>query len=283
MTTELEEQYPLFEPDVLAELKAKKKTRKPWLDYTPKSAEKIIQVLSYGGGVQTFAMLVAIEQGYLPKPDLIVFADPGREDSETYRHIEEVAKPLVAKLGITYHEVKRGIKGDGRDIYQYHWDKQLTPIWPTCTMEFKIRPIQRLLTSLYKIVPGVHTFDSWIGITTDESQRTTPSGVAYIRKVFPFLDLGWNRERCIYETLKAGYRVPPKSGCDICCHKDWEYLYTAANNWFQSALALEEHAAIERPRTSLPQYGRNLRSIALQPRFNVKEFQDSCGTGYCHV
>lgn len=260
---------------------------RPWIDFIPPSAEKITNVLSYGGGKQTFAMLVLIEQDKLPKPDLIIFADTGREDKETYRHMREVALPLVQRLGVPYYSVRREVKGDTRDIYQYHWDNHITPIWPTCTTEFKLRPIKRKLGELFEIVPGLHQFDSWIGITTDEAHRSdSVSDVCYIRKIYPLLELGLSRQGCIDLIEAAGYPVPPKSGCDICPHKDWELMYTAQPEWFQSALALEENAATVRPKTRLPEHGRGLRMIVLQPKLEYngsKLFDDVCSTGYCQV
>lgn len=42
------------------------------------------QVLSYGGGVQTVAMVALVLQGRLPRPDMIVIADTSREKQSTW-------------------------------------------------------------------------------------------------------------------------------------------------------------------------------------------------------
>ena len=111
--------------------------------------------------------------------------------------MRDYALPLIERLGIPYYQVKREINGDTRDIYQYHWDEQITPIWPTCTTEFKLRAINRKLQEMLDIQPGVHSVDSWIGITTDEAHRTTPSINAYTRKIFPLIELGLSRQDCV--------------------------------------------------------------------------------------
>lgn len=263
---------------------SKPKEPKPWVDFTPPSADKVIQVLSYGGGVQTFALLVLVEQGRIPKPDLIIFADTGREKRQTYQHMRNYALPIVERLGVSYYSVRREVNGDDRDIWDYHYDQHLTPIWPTCTTEFKLRPIKRRLNELFDIKPGVHLFDSWIGISTDEAHRDSPSDVAYIRKVFPLLELGISREGCKAAILAAGYPVPPKSGCDICPHQKWEKLYTTDPETFQTGLTLETHAAERKPDVRLTEHGRGLRQIALQPKFKWVEYEDdACSTGYCQV
>jgi hypothetical protein len=66
------------------------------------------RVLSYGGGLDSFAALVAAIQDGAP-PDLVVFIDvtdpeqldPG-EWPGTYMHIREVVIPLCAKHGIEF-------------------------------------------------------------------------------------------------------------------------------------------------------------------------------------
>ena len=60
--------------------------------------------LSYGAGMQTFALLVMAEQGEI-QIDEVVFADTGGEHPETYAHIEKVAKPICNRMGIPFMTV----------------------------------------------------------------------------------------------------------------------------------------------------------------------------------
>ncbi|MEM0134499.1 MAG: hypothetical protein QXU18_04635 [Thermoplasmatales archaeon] len=57
--------------------------------------------LSYGAGMQTFALLVMAEHGDL-KIDEVVFADTGAEHPETYEHINTIAKPICNRIGIPF-------------------------------------------------------------------------------------------------------------------------------------------------------------------------------------
>ena len=61
--------------------------------------------LSYGAGMQTFALLVMAEQGEI-QIDEVVFADTGAEHPETYQHIEKVAKPICERIGIPFTTVR---------------------------------------------------------------------------------------------------------------------------------------------------------------------------------
>ena len=53
--------------------------------------EEPLEVLSFGGGVQSTAMLLMVHEGILPRPDVVMFADTGSELPETIEHIEKNA------------------------------------------------------------------------------------------------------------------------------------------------------------------------------------------------
>ena len=77
--------------------------------------EQPLEVLSYGGGTQSTAMLVLIKQGKLPKPDLVLHADTGSELPETVAFIEE-AKKLCESIDLPFHIV-RSHRGALHDDY----------------------------------------------------------------------------------------------------------------------------------------------------------------------
>lgn len=251
-----------------------------WVDFIPPSEVKIIQVVSYGAGKQTAAMLVLIEQGVLPKPDLILFADTQQEKPQTYDHIEQFAKPICERIGVEFVRVTHG------DLYQYCWSREVMPNPPMCTKDFKINLMNGYLKTRYNLNNGVHGVDSWIGITTDESHRNTPSHIAYAKKTFPLLDLNLSRNDCIELTKSAGYPVPVKSGCLICPNENWEKVYFDDPGRFEYGLNLERHAQRFKPYRNhrLPEFGRGLRSIKLNPKIKLFEYEDdSCNAGYCGV
>lgn len=57
--------------------------------------------LSYGAGMQTFALLVMAEQGEI-EVDEVIFADTGAEHPQTYKHIETVVKPICNKINVPF-------------------------------------------------------------------------------------------------------------------------------------------------------------------------------------
>ncbi|EQB64443.1 MAG: Tiorf63 protein [Thermoplasmatales archaeon I-plasma] len=62
--------------------------------------------LSYGGGVQTFCLLLLAEEGKISRLDELVFADTGAEHPETYEHLEKVVKPICKKMKIKFVTVR---------------------------------------------------------------------------------------------------------------------------------------------------------------------------------
>lgn len=61
-----------------------------------------IVIWAWGGGVQTIALLCLIAKGELPKPELAIMADTGRERASTWRYHEQYALPLLKKLDISF-------------------------------------------------------------------------------------------------------------------------------------------------------------------------------------
>ena len=58
------------------------------------------KIWSYGGGKQSAAIAALILQDRLPKPDLIVMADTGRERSSTWRYLDGVIGPSLDQVGL---------------------------------------------------------------------------------------------------------------------------------------------------------------------------------------
>ena len=64
---------------------------------------KPVEILSYGGGMQTIAMCVLVAQGKLPRPDYVIAADTGREVPSTWEYAREHAAPLLSRIGLDLH------------------------------------------------------------------------------------------------------------------------------------------------------------------------------------
>ena len=207
--------------------------------------EAPLEVLSYGGGTQSTAMLLMIAQEKLPRPDLIIHADTGSELPETVEFIE-VAKEyaeLVLKIPFAIAKSHRG------KLHEDYYRIGTIPIIGarSCTDNFKILPQRRLMRLIVGRRRGKVLARCWLGITTDEARRKPthrdPRAPKWVDLWFPLLDHHpTSREECISMNSDHGWEVA-KSGCFMCCYQgssSWKRLKRDHPDLFQIAIELEE-------------------------------------------
>jgi len=190
-------------------------------------------VLSYGGGVNTSALMVLLVQKKMPF-DVAVFADTVAELPETYSYLK-VARDYLDKNGVEL-KVVRSKTGS---LYDTCKRRGVVPskIWRWSTRDYKITPIHAFYRSL-----GTQIIE-YLGIAYDEIERMKPSREHYITSKFPLVDFKMTREDCIKVIKEADLPIPVKSGCFFCPFQDiprWRELYVKHNDLFLKAMELEE-------------------------------------------
>lgn len=256
----------------------------------------MLKVLSYGGGVQTFAMLVMIEKGLIPRPDLIIHADTKAEYPETEIHIEEVAKPLCKKLSIPWITV---VEGEG--IIEGYKKNNSIPIagFRSCTFNFKIKPIHKALREILgdKKINGVASVECWIGISTDESRREVKrenQSPKWVLQKYPLLELNYSRGQLIQIIEESHYEMPIKSGCFMCPYsgmKGFIKLKKQKPALFEIALEMENNYFKARPeRNHGFIQGLKLKDINAMPSLfsfedldKIQNDQRECESGGCFL
>lgn len=221
-----------------------------------------IRTISYGGGVQSTALIVLAAQGKIQpimggELTAALFANTG-DDSEhpaTLRFVRELMVQWAADRGITIHELNRRTKdGEIETLWgrATHPDKRSLPI-PVrlsngapasrhCTVDFKIKVLQKWLrqNGATKDDPAVVA----VGISTDEYQRANnKSDAAIEQRVFPLLELGLSRGDCMNIISDAGLPIPPKSSCFFCpwhTTLTWQEMRRDEPELFEKAAQLEE-------------------------------------------
>jgi len=220
-----------------------------------------LQVLSFGGGVQSTAMLLFIKDGLLPQPDIIIHADTGAEMPETIKHIEDWVIPFCESLGIPFQIVKshRGT------IYDDYYAKGAIPIMGmrSCTDNFKIAPQRRAIRRIVGNGGGKLLAECWLGITTDEERRRTESNVKWCGITYPLLDdYRVSRQDCLNRLEEEGLDII-KSGCYHCPYAGSSFYFDLRENHpdlFTKALELESNAE----KRVLERVGKPLRMGLLQ-------------------
>lgn len=222
-------------------------------------------ILSFGGGVNTVALMAMLIQDGAPL-DAAVFADTGGEVPETYESVK-TAREYLEKHGIPLIVVKA--RPRQTDLYETALRRRVIPSvqWRWCTRDFKVNPIHKFYSQL-----GVHVYQ-YMGIAFDEIHRMKDSREDHITNLYPLIDKRITRQGCIDMIAEAGLPVPEKSGCYFCPFNStdrWRYLLDRHPYLFEKAIALEENSKHfprqrltdqvfrERDRVTLREYRRRL-------------------------
>jgi hypothetical protein len=205
-------------------------------------------IWSFGGGTQSIAIAVLIEQGRLPKPAHVIFADTGREASETMEYFEANVKPIFDRCGLTLEVASHDLATV--DLYS-NKGQLLMPVFTEggaldtfCSNEWKKRVISRHLRSIgYGPKTPVR---SWIGISRDEIGRAKQNDVAWNENYYPLLfgiSPAFSRSDCVNLIKAYGMPDPPKSSCWMCPYRrnaQWRRLRDHYPADFAKAIALDE-------------------------------------------
>lgn len=218
-----------------------------------------LRVFSFGGGVQSTAVLVLAARKQV-QYDALLFANVGddSENPETLEYVNEVAWPYAERHGIRLEQVQKIRRDKSLDtlldmVYRNLRSLTIPVKFQTrdgkrgrsrrsCTTDFKIKPIAKWLrhhgaTALNPATVG-------LGISTDEFQRArTDSGLDYEILEYPLLDRRLSRSDCRSIITSAGLAIPPKSACWFCPFKspaNWQRLRQTDPARFSAAVDLEQ-------------------------------------------
>jgi 3'-phosphoadenosine 5'-phosphosulfate sulfotransferase (PAPS reductase)/FAD synthetase len=210
-------------------------------------------VVSYGGGTNSTALLIAMHlKGIVP--DKIIFADTGNEHPETYRFIErfddwlesvgfpritvvryeiQTARPrnkswktFVVKGGVSWSILPWNVlENTIRQNYLYESLGEESLILQGlpdkaygrggCSMKWKVEPINKYLKEAY----GDIKVRSFVGIHAGEKQRMlTAKGDIKEREglEYPLIEWGLNQNHCNALCQWALGETPKKSSCWFC-------------------------------------------------------------------
>lgn len=214
-----------------------------------------MRVISYGGGVQSTALIVLAAHGKIGPVTDAIFANVG-DDSEhpaTLRYVREVMRPWAEARGILVREVQRQrrdgtpvtlmglLQSSRRSIDIPVRMANGAPGNRNCTSEFKIKVLGKWL----KQHAGANTapVTTLIGISWDEVERVgrrrdNPWEVVE----YPLIDLRLSRHDCKRIIVDAGLPVPGKSSCWFCPFfrpTTWARMRRDEPALFDQAAALE--------------------------------------------
>jgi hypothetical protein len=222
-------------------------------------------VVSYGGGVNSTAMLVGFhERGQ--RPDLILFSDTGGEKPETYSHMK-VVDEWLASIGwpkITVVSVADNPNAVAKTLEESCLSLGFLPSivygFKKCSQRWKADPQRRFLNKWQMYIDAKKAGASVtqaIGYDAGEVHRSLV-GEDYVTFSFPLREWNWGRKECVEAITRAGLPVPVKSACFFCpSSKKGEILKLRREhpNLFDRAVAMERNA--QSNNTSVKGLGRH--------------------------
>ncbi|WUH01926.1 phosphoadenosine phosphosulfate reductase [Streptomyces violaceus] len=268
-------------------------------------SDRPMRVISYGGGVQSTALLVLAVQREIDFSTFL-FANVG-DDSEhpaTLAYIRDIAVPYASGAGLDIHELKRRRRDGTTETLMERLNRPGTRSIPipvrmangapgrrNCTADFKIKVIGRWLRD-HGATPD-HPAVVGIGISLDEIHRANRRrSEAYEEVEYPLLDLGLRRSDCERIIATAGLPVPPKSSCFFCPFRTvdaWRHQRRHEPELFAVSMRLEEtinerRTALGRDAVYLTRYGRPLAQAIPEDGSadgTVDEADGICDSGWC--
>ena len=226
-----------------------------------KSTELV--VVSYGGGVNSTAMLIGMQaRGQVP--DAILFADTGAEFPETIDYVEAFSGWLMrhGMPAITTVRYKSKHVTLEQECINNGTLPGLAFGFKGCSVKWKRQPMDKWVkTGAREAFERGGKIHRLIGIDADEQHRgknlIDPHLYQYHR---PLIEWWWGREECETEILAAGLCLPRKSACFFCPAAKKEEVRTLARerrDLFDRAVALELNAKERGGLKQIKGLGRN--------------------------
>ena len=216
-----------------------------------------MRVFSFGGGVQSMAVMILSAQQKLPYTDF-VFANVGddSENPQSIAYIRDVAEPYASEHGMRIHHVRRQ-KRDGSHVTIFEdamadngnisipvYLANGGPASRNCTSKWKVSVIEKWMRHNAGATK-TNRQSLGVGISADESHRMRtddPEKEPYVYKEYPLVDLRMTRAMCQKLIYDAGLPLTPKSSCFFCPYKrksEWATLRSEQPHLFSLAEQLE--------------------------------------------
>lgn len=266
-----------------------------------------IHILSLGAGVQSSTLALMAAAGEItPMPACAVFADTQAEPASVYKWLDWLEKQLpfpvhrVTKGNLAARELLTFKSKKSGKVYR----KSGIPAFidgyglltRKCTSDFKIVPIIKKVRELGAVPRGCKEIRviQWIGISREEAHRMKPARDKWIQHIWPLVERGITRQKCLEWMAANKFPVPPRSACVFCpYHNDveWMRLRDREPEEFKKAIefekALQAAARLDTVAKGLPFLHRSCVPIdrvifAKDDEFQLSMFGNEC-EGMCGV
>ena len=216
-----------------------------------------MNIVSYGGGVNSYSMLIGLYRHKIPI-DYILFADTGAEFPHIYQAMDAM-NIWLAEHELPEITVVRNVDRFGNRLSletECLRSKSLPSIaygYKKCSQKHKIGPQDKFCNNnaqCREIWQAGGKVNKYLGLDAGEQKRHEKA-LEYdakdkkYHKVYPLIEWGWDREKCIEVIQQEGLTPPGKSSCFFCPNMKREEivrLKTEYPDLFQRVVALEQNA-----------------------------------------
>lgn len=269
--------------------------------------KKQVTVLSLGGGVQSTALAVMLEDGMegYPKPDFAVFADTQSEPPNVYETLDvlggllsyPIYRPTLGNLGADTWATLRGEAVPHRYHTGGSKDHDLPLIGDVgllprqCTGAYKVDVVKREIRKVANAHWSSLKVREYIGISYDEVQRMRNSDVKYIYLDYPLAYSRITRNDC--KQYLDDRNIPVgRSACYFCpFHSidEWRNIREKYPDLYKDAVNMDA-ALMDAKKGSLAGRAGKIRGLtkvmeladAQSNMFDKDQWGGECG-GHCGV
>jgi len=239
----------------------------------------VATVISYGGGVQSTALVVLAMCERWPIDEVVHVDLLDAESPATREYVARFREWLQREYGCDITVIERNMYQDmldnpGFTPVPWHGRREKFMLSRQCTRQYKVQPLQRYLYDKYDGRIGL-----MLGISVDEYHRMRDSSAARIEHVYPLVDRRLTRWQCRDIIERAGLAVPWKSSCWFCPFRSVVSQWALVQRYpdlVGMASLLEDRINAERRR-------RGQDEIAVLRVDMSAEQEDFCEAGFCDV
>lgn len=212
-----------------------------------------VTALAFSAGTGSAAVLWMVLRGELERPKnfIVLNADPGMENRDTYTYVAMMERECQA-AEIPFLRVKRdlyaelmALKSSGATRFDTppFWTRNRETgkkgrLMQKCTKTFKIAEMDRALRLWMEDNLGVprnnqrlgsDAVSRWIGFTADEWHRVKEDRKDFEFCAYPLIEMGIHRNDLPKWYADRSIPMPPRSVCNACFANDVEQFREMAN------------------------------------------------------
>jgi hypothetical protein len=237
-------------------------------------------VISYGGGVQSTALVVLAMRECWAIDEIVHVDLLDAESPATREYVARFREWLRRDHGRDITIIERDLYGDmlarpGFTPVPWHGRREKFMLKRQCTREYKVAPLARYLYDRYP----AGRIRLMLGISVDEYHRMRDSSAARIEHVYPLVDRRLTRWQCRDIIERAGLAVPWRSSCWFCPYRSVVSQWALVQRYPDlagMAQALEDRINAERR-------GCGKDEIVVLRTDGVEEQGNFCEAGFCDV